>query len=334
MLMITMPISSRSFSRRATLAFSLRATLAAAVIAFSSTAGTAESLRGIMDAGTLAKRLEQQKAGQGTLVILDIRSGETKEKGVALFAAGHIPGSVHADYAHASWRLPRDNTSVYLPEPAQFEALAGDLGVAPESDIVIVHEGSDATSFGSAARVYWSFKAMGHASIAILDGGYRGWTADKARAVATGASNPVAAIYEAKPVPELRASLDDVIAAEKTGAALIDSRPESYFSGLEKHKAVKSFGHIPGSVNIPHSRAFDASFKLKDRAALAKEFAATAKADTAIAYCNTGHWGATDWFVMSEVLGQKGVKLYDGSMLEYSVEKPGAVSNPRARSGS
>lgn len=316
--MLSIPFRSIPFP------FPIRPLLAATVVAVSAMAASAEPLRGVIDAGALAGKL-----GQKNLVVLDIRSDDTREKGVALFKAGHIPGAVHADYAHASWRLPRQNTSVYLPEPAQFEALAGDLGIAPETDVVVVHDGNDATSFGAAARVYWSFKAMGHASIAILDGGWRGWTADKARPVATGESLPSPSIYEAKTVPELRASLDEVLAAEKSGAVLIDSRPESYFSGLEKHKAVASFGHIPGSVSIPHSRAIDANFKLKDKATLAKEFAAASKADSAIAYCNTGHWGATDWFVMSEILGQKGVKLYDGSMLEYSLEKRGPVKNPR-----
>lgn len=307
----------------------LRSIGIAGLIATGSGVFAAEPLRGVIQSEALLGLL-----GQKQLVVVDIRSGETRDQGRAVFTAGHIPGAVHADYAFASWRLPRQNTSVYLPEPAQFEALAGDLGVASESDVVIVHEGTDDTSFGAAARVYWSFKAMGHASIAILDGGYRGWTADKARPVAAGASEPVGTIYEAKPVPALRASLEEVLAAEKSGTVLVDSRPESYFSGLEKHKAVASFGHIPGAVNVPHARAFDASFKLKDKASLAKEFASAGKSDATIAYCNTGHWGATDWFVMSEVLGQKNVKLYDGSMLEYTAEKRGPVSNPRAGSGS
>lgn len=299
------------------------------LIAAGSGAVASEPLRGTIRPEVLLGLL-----GQNQLVVVDIRSGETRDKGRAVFTAGHIPGAVHADYAFASWRLPRQNTSVYLPEPAQFEVLAGDLGVANDSDVVIVHEGTDETSFGAAARVYWSFKAMGHASIAILDGGYRGWTADKTRPVAAGASEPVGAIYEAKPVPALRATLEEVLAAQNSGAVLVDSRPESYFSGLEKHKAVASFGHIPAAVNIPHARAFDAGFRLKDKASLAKEFAPATAASAAIAYCNTGHWGATDWFVMSEVLGQKNVKLYDGSMLEYSSEKRGPVSNPRAGSGS
>lgn len=287
-----------------------------------------EKLRGVISAEALAARL-----GDKQLVVVDIRSGDTKDQGKALFTAGHIPGAVHADYVFASWRLPREKTSVYLPEPAQFEALAGDIGVSPESDVVIVHDGNDATSFGAAARVYWSFKAMGHASIAVLDGGYRGWTADKTRKVETGAANPVASIYEANPVPALRASLEEVLGAEKAGAVLVDSRPETFFTGLEKHKAVASFGHIPGSINIPHSRALDGANRLKPRAELEKIYAQTAQAPVTIAYCNTGHWGATDWFVMSEILGQKNAKLYDGSMLEYTLEKKGAVANPRAGSG-
>jgi thiosulfate/3-mercaptopyruvate sulfurtransferase len=175
---------------------------------------------------------------------------------------------------------------------------------------------------------------MGHASIAILDGGWQGWTADRTRKIATGASAPTPAIYDAKPVPGLRAGLDDVLAAEKTGAILVDSRPESFFNGLEKHKAVERFGHIPGAINVPHARALGADFKLRDRESLAREFTAARHAKGAIAYCNTGHWGATDWFVLSEILDQPNVRLYDGSMLEYAAEKRGKIANPRARTGS
>ena len=299
------------------------------VLAATALIGSAQAdFRGVMESSALRAKL-----GQKNLVILDIRSGDTKELGAKLFASGHIPGAVHADYAFASWRLPREKTSVYLPEPAQFEALAGELGVSNDSDIVVVHDGNDATSFGSAARVYWTFKAMGHASIAILDGGYRGWTLAASNPVEVGAGQAAPSIYEAKPVPGLRASLDEVLAAQKSNITLIDSRPESYFTGLEKHKAVPAFGHISGAVSIPHSKAIGTDFKLKDKATLAKEFASVSSGP-AISYCNTGHWAATDWFVLSEVLGKADVKLYDGSMLDYASEKRGPISNPRGVSGS
>jgi thiosulfate/3-mercaptopyruvate sulfurtransferase len=286
----------------------------------------AEPLRGLIDAPALQARLNMPG-----LVVLDIRSGESREAGRATYLAGHLPGAVHADYAHAAWRLPRGKVSVYLPEPAQIEALAGDLGISNDSDVVIVHEGTDASSFGAAARVYWTLKTVGHGSVAILDGGQQAWV-KAGFPLAKGGVQPSPAIYEAKPVEGLRARLEDVLAAEANGVTLVDSRPESYYSGLEKHRGVDAFGHVPGAVNLPHHTAFSSDFRLKDKQTLAKLFAPAGQG-ASIAYCNTGHWAATDWFVLSEVLGRD-TKLYDGSMLEYASEKKGPVSNPRAKSGS
>jgi thiosulfate/3-mercaptopyruvate sulfurtransferase len=239
--------------------FLIAVTAAGALLAQPAIAVAKAPLRGLIDAPALQARL-----GDKNLVIVDVRSGETREKGRAVFQASHIPGSIHADYAHASWRLPRENTSLYLPEPAQFEALAGDLGIAAETDVVVVHEGTDTSSFGAAARVYWSFKAMGHASIAILDGGYRGWSDDKSRPVAVGDATATPSIYEARPDASLRARIDDVLSAREKGTVLVDSRPETFFSGKEKHKAIPASGHIPGAINVPHSRAFTADHRLKD----------------------------------------------------------------------
>jgi thiosulfate/3-mercaptopyruvate sulfurtransferase len=42
-----------------------------------------------------------------------------------------------------------------------------------------------------------------------------------------------------------------------------------------------------------------------------------------ISYCNTGHWAATNWFVLSEVAKVPDVKLYAESMVEWSaLNKP------------
>ena len=37
-----------------------------------------------------------------------------------------------------------------------------------------------------------------------------------------------------------------------------------------------------------------------------------------ISFCNTGHWAATNWFVLSELLGHGDVKLYPESVVEWS----------------
>jgi thiosulfate/3-mercaptopyruvate sulfurtransferase len=58
---------------------------------------------------------------------------------------------------------------------------------------------------------------------------------------------------------------------------------------------------------------------LKPKAELQKLFAAI-PSEPVINYCNTGHQAATNWFVLSEVLGRRGVSLYDGSMSEWTEE--------------
>jgi thiosulfate/3-mercaptopyruvate sulfurtransferase len=37
-----------------------------------------------------------------------------------------------------------------------------------------------------------------------------------------------------------------------------------------------------------------------------------------VSFCNTGHWAATNWFVLSEVAGIEGVKLYPESMVGWT----------------
>jgi thiosulfate/3-mercaptopyruvate sulfurtransferase len=261
--------------------------------------------------------------GQPNLALLDIRSGDTKVLGAKLFEAGHIPGAVHADYAFASWRLPREKVSVYLPEPAQFEALASDLGLSNDQHVVIIHDGKDASSFGAAARVYWTFKSMGHTALSILNGGHEAWV-KAGLPLEQGSKTPSPGIFEARPNPALRASLDDVLAAK--AVTLVDSRPPSFYSGLEKHRAVAAFGHIPGARSVPHSNAIGEDQRVKDKASLTAAYAEALGGEAVVSYCNTGHWAATNWFVLSEVLGKSNVTLYDGSMLEYAAENRGPVA--------
>ena len=44
-------------------------------------------------------------------------------------------------------------------------------------------------------------------------------------------------------------------------------------------------------------------------------------------FCNTGHWAATNWFVLSEVLQRPQVKLYAGSFVDYALNANNPVAN-------
>jgi thiosulfate/3-mercaptopyruvate sulfurtransferase len=168
--------------------------------------------------------------------------------------------------------------------------------------------------------VYWTFNYLGLDKVAILNGGYRAWTATPGNPIETGASRPEPAIFEADLRPELRATVQDVEAAlADGGASLIDARPEKQFAGLEKHDAAKAAGHIPGAAHLDQAKTFDESTgKLVDLERLKSLLPAGLGDKGVLSYCNTGHWASVNWFVLSEVLGLDNVRLYDGSMVEWT----------------
>jgi thiosulfate/3-mercaptopyruvate sulfurtransferase len=114
-------------------------------------------------------------------------------------------------------------------------------------------------------------------------------------------------------------------------ATLIDARPEAFFLGKQKVPAAASYGHIPGAVNLDSTSFYDpAANRLKPREELAR-IAAAVPGGPLVAYCNTGHWAATDWFVLHELLGRKDVRLYDGSMVEWTAHAERPVASSRTK---
>ncbi len=96
-------------------------------------------------------------------------------------------------------------------------------------------------------------------------------------------------------------------------------------------RKIAAFGHIPGAINVDSDEFYDSKAnRLKPQAELAA-VAARIPSGPVVTYCNTGHWSATDWFVLHELLGRKDVKLYDGSMLEWAVDARRPVESDRTK---
>lgn len=268
---------------------------------------------GLITPEALAARL-----GDPKLVVIDIRTAADGGRGA--FEAGHVPGAVHSDYAADGWRAKIGNAPGMLPPLDHLAALAGRLGIRPESDVVIVPAGSAATDFAAAARVYWTLKFIGHGQQAILDGGFKGWTADPSRTVEQGVSQPQStAPYPVVAKQHLRSVTDaTLVALHSKQASLVDARGASYFDGREKAAEATRAGHIPGAIQRDYAEAFEpGSGKLKPAAELEKLYAAVPKGPV-VSYCNTGHSAAANWFVLSEVLGRDEIALYDGSMTDWT----------------
>lgn len=261
----------------------------------------------------LAARLAQPE-----LRVIDIRNGKD-EAGRTPYDAGHIAGSLPAPYP--SWRGPSDNPGA-LPPLEALTARLQSLGISAATPVVIVYAGTDATDFGAAARVYWTLKAHGVKAPAILNGGIAAWKA-AGLPLATGAAPVVArSSFVPTPDPQLIATRADVQQAlQSKSGLLLDARPARFFLGQTRHAAAAAPGTIAGSRNVDNAVWF-----AKDSGALletdaVQKVAAAQGIDMSrptVSFCNTGHWAATNWFVLSEVLGHKDVSLYPESMVEWS----------------
>jgi thiosulfate/3-mercaptopyruvate sulfurtransferase len=299
----------------------------AALLAFAlSEPARADSVTPLISTAWLKQHLKD-----ADVVVLDIRSA-VGGGGAEVYATGHIPGAVHSDYDKAGWRVTRNGVPFMLPTVAELEKLIGETGIDEDSHVIVVSAGVNYTDFGSAARIYWTLKVAGVAKVSILDGGYAAWAAER-NTVETAPSKPSPKIFTATLNKSLFVDAREVEAIQQGGGAtLVDARPASFFAGKEKAPASQAYGHIPGAVNLDSATFYDGKTnRLKPPAELASLAAAAVPLGPTITYCNTGHWAATDWFVLSELLGRKDVKLYYGSMVDWTSDASRPLVSARTK---
>ena len=264
------------------------------------------------------------------LIVLDIRNKiDSGSKDV--FEVSHIPTAVYSNYLEDGWRTTVDGIVGKLPPLKDLEILIGGLGINNDSHVIVVPGGVSSTDFGSAARVYWTFKVLGHNNVSILDGGYAAWIGQLPTQIETGTVNPTTAIFKADFQSKYLATTEDVVnALANNSSVLVDARPEEQFLGKSKSGKALAAGTIPGSFNLQQQTLVeDNTSFFKDAitvAQLVKEVGIEST-EGEIAYCNTGHWATVAWFALSEVLGHENVKNYDGSMVEWTADPARPLEN-------
>ena len=264
------------------------------------------------------------------LILLDIRNkidGGSKDA----FEVSHIPTAVYSNYLEDGWRTTVDGIVGKLPPLKDLEILIGGLGINNDSHVIVVPGGVSSTDFGSAARVYWTFKVLGHNNVSILDGGYAAWIGQLPTQIETGTVNPTTAIFKADFQSKYLATTEDVVnALANNSSVLVDARPEEQFLGKSKSGKALAAGTIPGSFNLQQQTLVeDNTSFFKDAitvAQLVKEVGIEST-EGEIAFCNTGHWATVAWFALSEVLGHDNVKNYDGSMVEWTADPARPLEN-------
>ena len=205
-------------------------------------------------------------------------------------------------------------------------------GVNNDSAIVLMSMGTESSDATTPTRLYWTLKYYGHDDMAVLDGGMAKWLKEK-RPVSTERTTPPKGNFQARAErKELLATPEDVSAAlEDPKVQIVDGRTQDYYLGLLQKKYVYAPGHVSTAKNLPHPYLFQPKppMTFRPQAQIA-EVAGALGLDTAqpaITYCDSGHLSTGHWFVMHEMMGNRNVKLFDGSMHQWTKDKSNPVTS-------
>lgn len=224
----------------------------------------------------------------------------------------HIPGAVFFDIdeiADPSTDLPH-----MLPTPASFAAAMGAFGVADDAAIVVY----DDRGVFSAARVWWTFKAMGHRTVSVLDGGLKAWL-DEGRPTTAQPTAPQPRLYKTRENISGVATADDVRrAAQGRDTLILDARPTArFFAQADEPRPGLRRGHIPHSRSLPFGMLTTPEGKMRRTGELEALFAERGLDERPlIATCGSGVTACVIALALA-VIGREDVRVYDGSYAEW-----------------
>ncbi len=277
------------------------------------------------------------------LVILDVRNP-------AEYAAGHIPGAINSP--EGDWYINDpvppffscfnpsgpDFPCMELPTEEDLFATIGNAGITGDSLVVVVSRTVDSAwgpgvyAVAGATRVAVTLIYAGIRNVAILDGGYDKWVAE-GRSVSTDNVTPTPVTYEGVVNKAMFVSMNYVQKVVNRSwwmqllarSTIIDARDADVYFGVTNEPWAAYPGHIPGATSLPVPWLWNIGVDYttyKDAAVLGAMAAGVVDKYFApreiIVYCGVGGYASTEYFVLSEVLGYKNVKIYDGSAQEWT----------------
>lgn len=227
------------------------------------------------------------------------------------FRAGHIPGSVFAD-----WTIDivdtDDPVAAQIARPEQFAEAMSARGVGDGVRVVAVdHMGGQ-----FATRLWWALRYYGHEAVAVLDGGWNRWVEEE-RPVEVGNFAVARAEFHPRVQASLRSTASEVLRSlDGPERQLIDARDSAQFRGA-KRRGPRG-GHIPGARNVSRETFFAAGggFLPLDEIRRRVEAQGLRTDLPTVAYCNGGVAATVVLFNLFR-LGYENLSNYDGSWNEW-----------------
>jgi thiosulfate/3-mercaptopyruvate sulfurtransferase len=244
------------------------------------------------------------------------------EAGPAMYREAHIPGAVYAHLDTAlSAKGDRRVTGAMsggrhpLPSRTTFAQWLGSVGFGnPMQAVVYDRQGAN-----YCGRLWWMLQWLGHANVAVLDGGLQAW--QSAGGGLFSGDEPAAPVTHFEIHEALVQLVDADTVARKLGRPgqhIVDARGAPRFRG-EVEPIDPVAGHIPGALNRPFNLNIGADGKFKDAATLRSEFTALlGQRDPAqvVHHCGSGVSAVPNILAM-EIAGLGRTALFAGSWSEW-----------------
>lgn len=274
--------------------------------------------------------------------VFDCRfSLDDPDAGRRAYALSHLPGALHADIDRdlSGPRVPGVTGRHPLPGRDVWMQTVREFGLTPAHQVVAYDDAGGAY----AARLWWMLRWIGHAHVAVLDGGWRAWNS---RGYPVSAEVPVFAPAGDRGDYAARAPLTRLIEAPSIDARrqhLLDARGPARFRG-EVEPIDPVAGHIPGAVCAPAADNLDASGQFRSPAELGERFRRLIADDAGrdsgrnagrdigsdagrdvVCYCGSGITAAHNVLAM-KVAGFDEPALYAGSWSEWITDPARGVA--------
>lgn len=256
----------------------------------------------IIEAEELAKIIAHD-----SIVVLDLRKPQEYSK-------SHLPKAINL------WRAEIQNPKYpfegMLANQEQLENVLGDKGISSDQFLVLY----DDRGACEAARLWWVFQSYGFSRIAILNGGLNAWK--DVGSLITSEVHLAPATFRLPGIVNSNSNIGiglDQLARNYTTFKLLDTRTYEEYSGKMLKKGAYAQGRIPGSLHLDWINAIDEeSGKFKSADELSVIYAEVLDDSAIVTYCHSGVRSAHTYFVLTELLGQKGVRNFDGSWVEWT----------------
>ena len=248
------------------------------------------------------------------LVILEFGNAQS------YLVEGHIPGARLTE--KEQWRMMDEKTGALIHKSIEdYEEMFRKWGINNTSQVVIYYKGNNKNEILGAVYAYWIFHLLGFEKVGILDGG---WTAWIKKNYPVSFDEPEVKTGNFKARYNAYKEVDWKYVYENIGKIpIIDGRRPEFYFGIGKFPAAKKYGHIPCSVPFSWEwwikKDKETNKLYIDFPRYAKDSLANQgidKEDEVILFCFGGTGAAFIYWVM-DVLGYKGMRVYDASKREW-----------------